>query len=79
MITIMMSEEIDSVLIEFESGTAGYATELDDDRIIDYSLNPGKPIGVSLHSVSKGVNLTGLPEVDMVKNILEGLGIRTYN
>ena len=77
MITIMKNDEIDSVLIEFESGTAGYAEELDEDRIVDYSLNPGSPIGVSLHNVSQGVNLDGLPNVEMVKNILHGLGVST--
>ena len=41
MLTIMNYK--DSLLIEFESGTAAYAEELDDDRIVDYSLNPGTP------------------------------------
>lgn len=77
MITIMKNDEIDSVLIEFEAGTAGYAEELDEDRIVDYSLNPGHPIGVSLHNVSKGVHLDGLPNTELVKNILTGLGIKT--
>ena len=77
MITIMKNDEIDSVLIEFETGTAGYAEELDEDRIVDYSLNPGHPIGVSLHNVSHGVNMDGLPNADLVKNILNGLGVET--
>ena len=77
MITIMKNDEIDSVLIEFEAGTAGYAKELDDDRIVDYSLNPGHPIGVTLHNVSQGVNLDGLPRADLVKNILTGLDVVT--
>ena len=44
----------------------------------DYPLNPGKPIGVSLHGISRGVNLAGLPEVERVQKILAGLGIMTY-
>ena len=75
MLTVMMDEALDSVLIEFESGTAGHAEELDDDRIVDYSLNPGKPIGVSLHRVSNGVKLEGLPHADRVEAILKGIGV----
>lgn len=50
--------------------------ELDDDRIVDYSLNPGKPVGVSLHAVSEGVKLEGLPQPEKVRSILGGLGVR---
>ena len=77
MLKIGMDEELDVVFIEFESGIAGYAKELDDDRIVDYSSNPGKPIGVSLHNVSKGVRLEGLPQPEKVQSILEGLGVPT--
>ena len=79
MLTIMKHEDIDAVLIEFESGTAGYAEELDPDRIIDYALNPGHPIGVSLHNVSRGVNLNGLPKPDMLQAILGSLGVATHD
>ncbi|MCY4392681.1 MAG: hypothetical protein OXE43_11615 [Chloroflexi bacterium] len=65
----------DSVLIEFESATAGYAEELDDDRIVDYSLNPGKPIGVCLHNVDDGVKIKGLPNEDLVRSILNALDV----
>ena len=78
MIKIGMDKEIDAVYIEFESGKAGYAEELDDNRIVDFSANPGKPIGVSLHSVSKGVKLDGLPNPEQVSKILNGLDIATY-
>ncbi len=77
MLKVGMDKKLDSVFIEFESGTAGYAEELDDYRIVDYSLNPGKPIGVCLHSVSRGVKLQGLPQPDLVRDILKGLGIAT--
>ena len=75
MLTIGFDKELDSVFIEFESGTAGYAEELDDDRIVDYSLNPGEPIGVCLHNVSDGVKLEGLPQPERVRSILNGLGV----
>ena len=77
MLKVGMDEKLDSVFIEFESGTAGYAEELDDYRIVDYSLNPGKPIGVCLHNVSEGVKIEGLPRPDLVRNILNGLGVAT--
>ena len=54
MLKVGMDQKLDSVFIEFESSTAGYAVELDENRIVDYSLNPGSPIGVCLHNVSKG-------------------------
>ena len=78
MLKIGMNKKIDAVYIEFESGPAGYAEELDEDRIVDYSANPGKAIGVSLHNVSQGVNLDGLPRPDMVSEILGALEIGTY-
>jgi hypothetical protein len=72
---IYMDESVDAVAIEFEEGEAGYAEKVDDNRIVDYSANPGRPIGVSLHGVSKGVRLEGLPQPEQVKTILERLGV----
>ena len=77
MLTVMMDRDLDSVLIEFESGEAGYAIELDADRIVDYSRNPGKPIGVCLHNVSEGVKIDGLPRADDVQAILGAIGVTT--
>ena len=77
MLKIGMDETIDAAYIEFVSDKAGYAKELDDDRIVDYSANPGEPIGVSLHNVSEGVKLDGLPQQDKIRKILSGLGIST--
>ena len=77
MLKVGMDQKLDSVFIEFESSTAGYAVELDENRIVDYSLNPGSPIGVCLHNVSKGVNLTGLPRPGQVDRILKALEIPT--
>ena len=73
MLTIDVDEEGGSVFIGFEQGTVAYSKELDDDRIIDYSLNPGHPIGVCLHSVDEGVLLQGLPQPERVQKILAGL------
>ena len=76
MLTICHDERIDAVLIEFESDAIGYAEELDEDRVVDYSANPGEPVGVSLHHVSEGVKLEGLPQPERVRKILEGLDLR---
>ena len=77
MLTIGMDTEADAVYVEFEPGAAGYAKELDDYRIVDYSANPGRPIGVSLHNVSHGVKMEGLPERERLESILRGLGVET--
>ena len=77
MLKVGMDSKLDSVFIEFETGTAGYAVELDHNRIVDYSLNPGKPIGVCLHNVSNGVKLENLPNAKLVSSILQGLGVPT--
>ena len=74
-VLILMDMDVDAVAIEFEPGVAGYAEKLDDWRFVDYSRNPGRPIGVSLHRVSKGVKLHGLPQPDKIRSILVGLGI----
>ncbi len=75
MLKIGWDESIGSLYIEFEAGTAGYARELDNDRIVDYSMNPGKPIGVCLHNVKDGVNLDGLPRPDLIQKVLMALDI----
>ena len=77
MFTIDVDEEGGSIFIGFEQGTVAYSKGLDDDRIIDYSLNPGHPIGVCLHNVGEGVLLEGLPQPKKVQRILGGLGIET--
>ena len=77
MFLIAMDEDLDSLLIEFEGGTAGYAVELDENRVVDYSLNPGNPIGICLHHVSEGVVIKGLPQSEKVARILASLDIPT--
>ena len=77
MFLIAMDEDLDSLLIEFEGGTAAYAVELDENRVVDYSLNPGHPIGICLHRVSEGVIVKGLPHPEKVTKILASLDIST--
>ena len=69
---------VDAVYIQLISEPIGYTEELDDNRLVDYSINPEKPVGVDLLAVSGGVKLNGLPEVETVKKILNGLGVTVY-
>lgn len=69
----------DAVYIQFIDEPVGYTQALDDNRLIDYTINPGDPVGIDLLAVSNGVKLNGLPEVEKVKGILDGLGVKTYN
>lgn len=75
--TIYMDPAVDAVGIEFESVEVGHSKRLDDYRIVDYSANPGEPVGVSLHNVSEGVVTKGLPKEDLVRGILHVLGVQT--
>ena len=68
----------DAVYIQLTNEPIGYTKELDDNRLVDYTMNPGEPVGVDLLAVSEGVKLNDLPEVESVKKILEGLGVKVY-
>lgn len=68
----------DAVYIQFINEPIGYTQELDDNRLIDFNINPGKPVGVDLLAVSKGVKLNDLPEVETVEKILGVLGVKVY-
>jgi len=68
----------DAIYFQLSSEPIGYTKELDDNRLIDYTMNPGEPVGIDLLAVSEGVKLDGLPEVGTVKKVLEALGVRTY-
>jgi len=78
MLRVESDPKADAVYIQLSDEPIGYTQELDDNRLIDCTLNPGKPVGVDLLAVSEGVKLDGLPEVKMIEGILIGLGIRTY-
>lgn len=68
----------DAVYIQFIDEPVGYTKELDDNRLIDYTLNPGLPIGIDLLAVSEGVKLNDLPEVEIVKKVLKCLEVKFY-
>jgi uncharacterized protein YuzE len=46
-----------------------YTRRLDWRRVVDYAED-GTPVAVELLSISKGVDLTGLPQADLLQNIL---------
>ena len=73
--SVYMDKTANAIMIEFEPGLAGHTKQLDAFRFVDYSRNPGHPIGVSLHKVSDGVKLDGLPQPDVIRDVLEGLGV----
>jgi len=75
---ITSDSKADAIYIQLLDEPIGYTEELDDNRLIDRTLNPGKVVGVDLSSVSKGVILKGLPEAEVVERILIGLGIKVY-
>ena len=64
----------DAVYVQLVDKPIGYTRELDDNRIIDYSIF-GESVGVDLLAVSKGVKLINLPETETVEKILVGLGV----
>ena len=78
-LTVLLDAETDAITIEFEPGVAGYAKNLDDWRFVDYSRNPGRAIGVSIHRVSQGVNVNGLPEPERIRSILGVLGVKVLS
>ena len=78
MLRIETDPRADAIYIQLLNEPIGYSEELDDNRLIDYMLNPGKPVGIDLLAVSEGVKLDGLPEVKTVEKILVGLGVKVY-
>lgn len=68
----------DAVYIQLNNDPIGYTKELDDNRLIDCTMNPGKAVGIDLQAVSQGVKLDGLPEREEVEKILTGLGVKVY-
>ncbi len=78
MLRIETDPTADAIYIQLLDEPIGYSKELDDNRLIDYTMNPGKPVGIDLLAVSEGVKLDGLPEVETIKRILVGLGVKVY-
>ena len=63
-------EATDSLYIHLREGIPrAFGRNLDDTRYVDFGPD-GKPIGVELLSVSKGVKLDGLPEAEAIADLL---------
>ena len=78
MLRITTDPRADAVYIQLLDEPIGYTEELDDNRLIDRTLNLDRVVGIDLSSVSQGVKLEGLPEVEVIRKMLEGLGIEVY-
>jgi len=78
MLRIRTDPRADAIYIQLLDEPIGYTEALDDNRLIDRTLNPGKVVGIDLSSVSQGVNLEGLPEVEAIGKMLKGLGVKVY-
>ncbi len=78
MLRIRTDPRADAIYIQLLDEPIGCTEELDDNRLIDRTLNPGRVVGIDLSSVSQGVKLEGLPEVEALRKVLEGLGIKVY-
>ena len=76
MIRVETDKQLDAIYIKLLDEPVGYSRELDDNRIIDYTLNPGKTVGIDLQAVSEGVKLSGLPHAEEIKGILIEKGIK---
>ena len=77
MIEHTYDKEADAIYLTLRSEPYAYGRDLDDERRIDYASDH-QEIGIELLSVSKGVNLDGLPAVDKVAEVLNNYGIKTY-
>ena len=68
-------KRVDAMYITLESGDFAYTVDLDHRRHVDFDAS-GRPIGVELLNVSKGVRLADLPRADEIAWELERAGIK---
>lgn len=67
--------EADAVYIRLRDAPYAFGRDLDDARRVDFGLGE-QPIGIELLFVSHGVDVTGLPQEDVVARLLEEHGFR---
>jgi len=70
--------QVDALAIDFpgaEAGASARMVRLDRDRVLDYDAT-GRLISIELLNVSRGVDLQGLPEADVVRQALELLAVQ---
>ena len=69
------TKRVDAIYVTLDSGNFAYTVDLDHRRHIDLDAS-GRPIGVELLNVSKGVRLADLPRADELARELERAGIK---
>lgn len=70
--------QVDALAIDFpgaDPGASARVVRLDRDRVLDYDAS-GRLISIELLNVSRGVDLAGLPEADVVRRALELLAVQ---
>jgi len=70
--------QVDALAIDVpgaEAGASARMVRLDRDRVLDYDAT-GRLISIELLNVSRGVDLQGLPEADVVRQALELLAVQ---
>ena len=68
-------KRVDAIYITLDTGDFAYTVDLDHRRHVDFDAS-GRPIGVELLNVSKGVRLADLPRADEIAWELERAGIK---
>ncbi len=74
---VKYDREADAVYIYLRNAPYAYGKDLDSGRRIDYSSD-GKPIGIELLCVTKGVNLDDLPEQSKIAELLGKNHIKVF-
>jgi uncharacterized protein YuzE len=75
MLKFIHDHEADDVYITLRDAPYAYGDDLDCSRRVDFSAD-GQPVGIELLDVSRGVNVTDLPDQVAVGRLLERNGIR---
>lgn len=69
--------QADAVYVNLSAKRYAYGKDLDNQRRIDYDTDD-IPVGIELLNVSSGVNVSGLPHEQEIRELLESKGIKTY-
>jgi len=70
-------QDADAMYVTLRNLPYGYGEDIDHERRVDYAAD-GKPIGIELLCVSRGVNLDDLPERLAVGRLLQVANIKVY-
>ncbi|MBI4504777.1 MAG: DUF2283 domain-containing protein [Chloroflexi bacterium] len=69
--------DADAIYIWLREVPYAYGEDLDHARRVDYG-HDGRPIGVELLGVSRGVNLDDLPEAAAIARLLQSQSIKVF-